>query len=295
MPRKRVAQKEVATPENESASNEVKQPEKEKREPTSVEAAAGTEAKQQPAATMPLDANQMRRKYKIHYLRDESFTTQSGCVVAFLTQNQECHNTQIGAIRLASMPLPILKDYLVENHNHIKQHGVEHWKRHMQMCNSTIGYGESLTIDDFGMTLSIRTSEIMHPSGRYELGTWALDFPFMLAPVNYAGHMSGKPTFEEPCWGYLINGYIYLNEPKKRRTLRRLKEGQAGQAERYSGFEPRRSQYQRRDSPIPGREYPSSIGRGAQTYGDVFPRLEEPKRTPEWSRSSLAPLPEPDY
>lgn len=267
------------------------------------------------APMMPTAEALPRPVYQVHFMRDESLITRSGCVLAFHTFNQEGHATQIGAIRLPAMVLPALKDYLVKNYDIIKSHGVEYWKTHMNLCNNAAGYGENLTVEDFGMSLSVRTCDgSLHPTGRSEVGTWALDFPFMLSPVNYAGHMSGKANPQEAHWLYLLFGYIYLNDSKRRITTRRtqgppstanISNGRPGaQAEQRRYDDPpsgRRFVPQgRRDTPTPAgyngrQQFKKPLARSTQTEGDLFPILEPQPKTPEWRKSGLMPLPDAEH
>ena len=166
------------------------------------------------------DVTQSEMHIRSHFLRQKAtIKNAGGSIIQFLTNNEDGHTQCIGIMRLPSMRIDELLDFIADCQGHIKASAINAWKGHVSRTNNPVGYNENLPHEDFGMSMTLRVTS----GGRLgpndgEVFIGALDFPHLVQPLDLtAAWEQENPS--QPSFGYWFNCRIILNEASKRRSL----------------------------------------------------------------------------
>lgn len=262
------------------------------------------------------------RPYEVNPWRDATMTTNFGPVVVFHSENHPGHYPVMGAIRLPKMSPHRVSDYIRQNYYWLKSQGMRLWHAQNKVTNNAIGFGKRLALDEFGLTFALQHPDSSYsPSGRNEIGLWALDFPKLVQFTNLAGPLSGKSDPDEDVWELVVNAYVFLLDEKRRRTTlsRESKvktptppppNGKIGThvlpEEKLVGNKHKNPQKKQQEpakrprtvepEPKKGEEEPSRIREAEAWKEKHFPALDKPKVS-IWTKDGIAPAPPalPEY
>ena len=142
----------------------------------------------------------------------------TGVILQFINNASVGSGTAIGGLRLKMTDITQVPAYLSRFKLNVKKEGIRILQRHLMDTQCPIGLGESLNADDYGISFTVATltqrAGVLHPHERNEGPLWYCLFPGLVEPVylryNEHGGMDSA---------YILNAYITLLEPGKRRSF----------------------------------------------------------------------------
>ena len=156
-------------------------------------------------------------------LVDVSFLDKTGIIIQFI--NASCPGTFpiIGGLRIGLQDIRRAPQYLNKHRRVIKQHASNQLMKHFRDMEIGIGAGETLDIDDFGMSYTIAsvngTGSNLNPNKRTEGPLFYCHLPALLSPIttiHAEWGEQGKTPGEEV---HVINAYISLYPHHLRRKV----------------------------------------------------------------------------
>ena len=176
-----------------------------------------------PLAELTLSEDEIRSD-----LVDHSFLTKKGIMVQFINTNCSGCSPVFGGIRLGLSDIRKAPAYLSKYKRLIRQHAVKALTQHLQDMQSSLGAGELINIDEFGMTFTVASvnnlGALMNPGRRQEGPLFFCHFPALVEPFVLAHEDWETGTEREAV--HMINCYIHLlpNHQRRNTILHRLKE-----------------------------------------------------------------------
>ncbi len=161
-------------------------------------------------------------------LVDHSFLTKKGVMVQFINTNCTGCSPVFGGIRLGLKDIRKVPAYLSKYKRLIKQHAVKALTQHLQDMQCSLGAGELINIDEFGMTFTVASvtniGALMNPGRRQEGPLFFCHFPALVEPIILA-HEDWETGAEREAV-YVVNCYIHLlpNHQRRNTVLQKVKE-----------------------------------------------------------------------
>ena len=142
----------------------------------------------------------------------------TGVILQFVSNMGIGSSSIIGGIRLKLGDISQVPAYLSRYKQQVKQQAVRQLHRHMLDTQCAMGLGEVLTLDDYGISFMAASltqrGYSLHPFERNEGPLFFCLFPGLVEPAVLRYDENGPAES-----AYIINVYINLLEPSKRRTV----------------------------------------------------------------------------
>jgi hypothetical protein len=153
---------------------------------------------------------------------DPSFYVKNGVILQFINSNCAGQTTLIGGLRLALADIRKVPAYIHRNRSNIKYYAVKCLDRHMRFSQCSIGLGETLALDDYGMSCSIATlsqrAMELNPMKRSEGPLFYSALAGFVDPI-FVGHTNGNMDD----FAHVVNVFIHLLPPTQRRSACAIK------------------------------------------------------------------------
>ena len=191
--------------------------------PTQDEIMQHEAAQRSTVTAIELLARELPREDLTSDLVDVSFLDKTGIIIQFI--NASCPGTFpiIGGLRIGLQDIRRAPQYLNKHRRVIKQHASNQLMKHFRDMEFGIGAGETLDIDDFGMSFTIASVDgngaNLNPNKRPEGPLFYCHLPALLRPVttiHTEWGEQGKTPGEEV---HIINAYISLYPSHLRRKV----------------------------------------------------------------------------
>ena len=141
----------------------------------------------------------------------------NGVLLQFINSASIGSSNVIGGIRLKMSDITQLPAYLARYKTKVKAQAIRHLHRHLLDTQCPLGLGEELTTDDYGVSFTVATLTLragyLHPYERKEGPLFYCLYPGLVEPVFLRYLENGEADM-----AYIINVYINLLEPNKRRS-----------------------------------------------------------------------------
>ena len=194
--------------------------------------ASAEEAMQQEVQTSPTVgyiAPLETSEFACEYI-DPTIYQKGGVILQFCNTNASAHATIIGGIRLALSDIRKVPAYLHKYRQNIKKIAVRTLTRHLLDSQCSVGLHETLSLEDYGMTLTVATlsqrARQLNPQGRGEAPLFYCLFPGLLEPTVLMANPDG--TYQT---GHILNLYIHLLPAHHRRVVLARKQTDKGEVE----------------------------------------------------------------
>ena len=163
-----------------------------------------------------------------------------GAIIQFLTYCVPGHPPFMGSIRIPETDHRYLKNYLLDNESSIKSAGIKIFFQYLNRTQSPLGVGEKIPDEQFGMTYSVQSNGVvrLNPNGKPEADIWVLDHPHLLETYRTALDYGGNE------YVIVINAYMTLNEPHKRRAVVQQRRAEEAKAQENGGQQQQQQQHQ---------------------------------------------------
>ena len=152
---------------------------------------------------------------------EDTFFSKEGPIVQFINGNCAGSTSLIGGMRLASMDIKMVPAYLSRNKLQLKKYAIRYLDAHFRSMQCCIGATESLTVDDYGMSLAIasltHTGANLNPGKRREGPLFFCLFSGLVEPTMVT--LSDWDLNTKCDAAYVINCYIHLLPPSQRRRM----------------------------------------------------------------------------
>ena len=157
------------------------------------------------------------REYACEFM-DSSLYKKQGCIFQFINNNALGMASMIGGIRIGVTDIRKMPQYILRNKSHIKNHAIKLLTHHLIESQCSVGYGETLSQDEYGMSCSLASISHqglrMHPTGRQEGPVFFCLYDGLIEPVILCKDNNGRILDS----AYVFNVYINLLPPSQRRN-----------------------------------------------------------------------------
>ncbi len=145
-----------------------------------------------------------------------SFFTKKGVIMSIINSNCTGSTSVIGGLRLGVAEIEKMPAYIDRNRDRIKHVAVEMLDRHIKLNQCATGMGESLALEDYGISFSLATlaprSQGYNPTKRVEAPLYYCLFPGLIEPAYLGSHPDGTADY-----AHIINVFIHLLPATQRR------------------------------------------------------------------------------
>ena len=214
---------------------------------------------------------------------DKELIKQTGTFLQFINLNSTGSTTMIGGTRIAVSDIRKVPAYLARNKALIRQHAVFTLNEHLLETQCPAGALENLTAEDYSISFAVATvseeAKRLNPMGRSEGPLFYCAFNNLVDPIALYQGPSSMAV-------HIINVYIMLLDPLKRRTavIKKAREEEA--AWRENQLKPKQAQIDYLKHKDAQRRFMAN----PMTAALIFPPLPEGP-APEWNRSGRTALP----
>ena len=140
-----------------------------------------------------------------------------GVMINFINHNCPDSATIIGGIRMKTTEIIRVPALLARHYTSLKMQASHFLQKHLLRCQNALGCNEPITVDDFSLSFMVASLSPagfkLHPSGRNEGPLHFCLYSGLVEMVNLGYADDGTPM---GC--YVINAYVHLMEPTRRRT-----------------------------------------------------------------------------
>ena len=177
----------------------------------------------------PFQRPALRPKEFVCEYYDLEVATKTGVVLQYINGNSPGATCMIGMTRIGGTDPRKIPLYLSRHTSVIRQHAVAALQRHFRHTLCATGATEKLCPDDFSISFSwasvTEAGRNLHPHGRPDLCLGYAGFDQLVAPIWLSS--------TDPHPSYVVNVFIYLQEPTRRSTtvIQKAKEEETSKAE----------------------------------------------------------------
>jgi len=178
---------------------------------------AGMLMNHQKMGELSIRNSQLNENELVNEMVDSSHFKCQGVLMQFINNNAPDSATIIGGLRIAINDVRRLPGYICKYRQRIKTHAIDCLQRHLRETVCSIGADEELSPDDFGISFMMASvspiGRALHPNRRNEGAMFYCMYPPLLDEVYL--YLATDAT---PITAQVVNAYIHLLEPSRRRT-----------------------------------------------------------------------------
>ena len=220
---------------------------------------------------------------------DSSLYKKQGCIFQFINNNALGMASMIGGIRIGVTDIRKMPQYIIRNKSHIKNHAIKLLNHHLIETQCSVGYGEALSQDEYGMSYSLASVSHqglrMHPTGRQEGSIFFCLFDGLIEPVILCKDNNDRILDS----AYIFNVYINLLPPSQRRNALLRQKAADEQKQASEAANPPQKKSKGTQTSTPFAAQPNQQGEASS------PEYQSPGNSSGYSSSSPQYIPSPNY